>query len=704
MSIITADIAQTFYVDPEAVKKASYIFISKIGLYFYSKPTIGNSGIAKPGATVYICETKNVNNMFVPDLENKVRYGRARLEYDSINVTTNGLTVTDFDFNVPVPLKTGTFYAIVIKFDGADTGFSLWRNKANETYNNVVSPSITKGALDGHFFVLTNGVNPTPLSDTDLKFAVTACKFDTSSTYSVVNRDFELLFIDNSTKTGNNFIGGERVFSHTGFPSGQTVSFSVSSNVVIGTSTTFQTDFVTDDYIVINSGDTYDVRRITSIANNTQITVDYTPSTTNTSGNYLVAPIAVVHDYRPESSVLSLVASTSNSTVNFYANASSNTLYGALSGATVKSINTFRFPVNEFMPRFGYLAPAETTVNTYVRFANSTYGTVSTARKIENNRKVKFTDFAASIHSRSDEVTQGGITLDGGKSINFDIEMATTNEYTTPMVDEEDLIFNVYRRIINNTTVNEARPNGQAYAKYISKRINLDDGQDAEDIRVYLTAYRPAGTNVHVYVKFYNDADPDSFEDKDWTKLDEVAPKVVYSSSSNDADLIELEYKLPNYPYVISTVTGQPLSGTTLTGSFTGENANNILLGTSGIVNTEIQATDLVRIYDPLFANNCLLAVVTAADATTFTIDTELSSSNTVLTQLCTGGLTVEKVDEKHTAFNNFTNDGIIRYYSKDMSALDTYKSFAFKIVLTAENEIITFPFVDDIRGIALSV
>lgn len=65
---------------------------------------------------------------------------------------------------------------------------------------------------------------------------------------------------------------------------------------------------------------------------------------------------------------------------------------------------------------------------------------------------------------------------------------------------------------------------GQARSKYISRRVVLDDGQEAEDLRVYLTADIPTGAEVKVYAKLLNDTDSTPFDERPWTLLSQTTP------------------------------------------------------------------------------------------------------------------------------------------------------------------------------------
>ncbi len=57
---------------------------------------------------------------------------------------------------------------------------------------------------------------------------------------------------------------------------------------------------------------------------------------------------------------------------------------------------------------------------------------------------------------------------------------------------------------------------GNALARYITKRVVLDQGFDSGDLRVYFTAYRPVNTNIYVYYKILSRSDTQSFDSGNW--------------------------------------------------------------------------------------------------------------------------------------------------------------------------------------------
>ena len=156
------DLAQTFYIDADAVQKATVTTITSIDLYFQGKPTQNQtkSGIAKPGIVVYLAGTNSDNS---PNLSSTNTRIFARVEYDNINVSTTGSTATTFTFNKPFVIPTNRTYAFLISFDGSDPDFKMWYNKAGENKFGTTTATQTNSAkVDGYLFKTTNGKVLTP--------------------------------------------------------------------------------------------------------------------------------------------------------------------------------------------------------------------------------------------------------------------------------------------------------------------------------------------------------------------------------------------------------------------------------------------------------------------------------------------------------------------------------------------------------------
>jgi hypothetical protein len=103
---------------------------------------------------------------------------------------------------------------------------------------------------------------------------------------------------------------------------------------------------------------------------------------------------------------------------------------------------------------------------------------------------------------------------------------------------------------------------------------------------------------------------------------------------------------------------------------------------------------DVIKIYDPLFADNYEIHVVDNVQTGEVTISSNFGSTN--------DGWQIDTLSTEHTAFTNITNDYIVRYFDKQGGQHDTYDSISIKVILTSSSSYVV-PFVDDIRTVGVS-
>ena len=105
--------------------------------------------------------------------------------------------------------------------------------------------------------------------------------------------------------------------------------------------------------------------------------------------------------------------------------------------------------------------------------------------------------------------------------------------------------------INSNTSVATSETNvksgGDALARYITRRVELKDGQDAEDLKVYLDAYVPPSADLQVYYKVLAGDDSDTFEEAKWHRMAKDTANTVFSSSESKTDFKEFEFSVPAY-------------------------------------------------------------------------------------------------------------------------------------------------------------
>lgn len=259
-----------------------------------------------------------------------------------------------------------------------------------------------------------------------------------------------------------------------------------------------------------------------------------------------------------------------------------------------------------------------------------------------------------------------------------------SSDYTTFVTGRPSLQFTKY--IINNDATNEHTDSGNAKARHISKIIPFD--RAAEDLRLYLTAYKPANTDIKAYARLYNSEDSEAFDQKNWTELELIDGTSIVSSSTDENDYIELTYGIYNIPK----------DRTKLDGTIEIANNSATISGVGTDFSTDLAAGDLVYMYQPLFPDNYMIASVVSV-ANTTSMDVDVTTTNN---SIISDGMFIEKVTYPRQAFINPLNDNIVRYYNQNFQSFDGYDSLAIKLVYLSDT-LHKVPRVDDVRGIGVS-
>jgi hypothetical protein len=364
----------------------------------------------------------------------------------------------------------------------------------------------------------------------------------------------------------------------------------------------------------------------------------------------------------------------------------------------------------------------------YVLFDNSAYlGASYRCLAASNIRKKqidiferKFLDYVniPVLVSRSNEFA---IKDDGTGTVNatptpgsgvLEIDAISNNDFVSVSISDIVMTYDKYN--VNSDYAGENTDYGNAVSKHITKKINFDNNRFAEDLLVYLTAYRPLNTDIKVFARIHNSKDPEPFDDKDWTMLELISGN-IYSSSASSDNYIEMQFGFQNSPNVAYLLPGSVTVDNTTT-------VNVIGSGTTFSTNAtaNLQVDDLVKIYSPLFPDNYAISVVTAvANDTQFSISSPVETADVTGSGLRVafigrvGNTTANSVGYPLQAFNNRNNDNVVRYYSSSMMEYDTYDTMQLKIVFladlaqvgTSSSNVIptTIPRVDDIRAVGVT-
>lgn len=442
--------------------------------------------------------------------------------------------------------------------------------------------------------------------------------------------------------------------------------------------------------------------------------------TTNSSGAITAVSFSNLGCGFVNTSAMSVVIANSSS-----GNTTSNTSAGSSAtfsfdvGSTIKTefrTNNFRktkiinLPLSEVIPFFEVDAPAGVT---YDLSLQTQYYTVSWANALSNaayfiNPSVANSTFALKmfqksrtqtdnvpvIMSRSNEFntmyangSAGSIANSATPSevLTLILDHTSNNDFVTAGVTSRPRLA-LSKYIINNDYTNEHTDRGNALAKGISKKVRFS--RMAEDLLVYLTAYRPANTDLVVYARLHNSTDTEAFDDKNWTKLELIDGIGAYSSDVDRTNMVELTYGIPQYPNTQFT----------LAGSVTTQSGNSQIVGVGTTISSNLAANDVVKIYSPLFPNNHMIAVVNSVtNATHMVITQPVSNVNVV-----GSGFKIDKIEFPQQAFRTILNENVVRYFNSTRSAFDGYNTVQIKTVFTspAPNKV---PMVDDIKIVGTS-
>ena len=80
----------------------------------------------------------------------------------------------------------------------------------------------------------------------------------------------------------------------------------------------------------------------------------------------------------------------------------------------------------------------------------------------------------------------------------------------------------------------DSKTGGNGAVRYITRQVTLADGFDSGDLRVYLTAYKPAGSDILVYYKLLSGSDPDVLDTKSYQLMTKLTNTNFTSVNQDD--------------------------------------------------------------------------------------------------------------------------------------------------------------------------
>jgi hypothetical protein len=137
------------------------------------------------------------------------------------------------------------------------------------------------------------------------------------------------------------------------------------------------------------------------------------------------------------------------------------------------------------------------------------------------------------------------VTVSSASDITLGATLTSSNQYATPVVDLDKISLLCNGYVINNDVTNETNAaSGNATARYISKKVFLND--PADKLNVYLGVSQPEGSRVRLYARFDDEiASPQVLDLRDatWTELSSSRISEV-SSLGDNTPFQEVEYEI----------------------------------------------------------------------------------------------------------------------------------------------------------------
>jgi Domain of unknown function (DUF4815) len=419
-------------------------------------------------------------------------------------------TYVEFNFPAPVYVQSGTLYAIIIESNDSD--YYLYYAEQNKninplsTYKNLPTdanpssitnqPNVGAAPYVGSLFESQNAITWTADQTKDLMFIIDQCIFDTTQTPVIP-------FI---TPPGLPY----RKLGH------QDIAYNVNPNIVHNGYKTFSPNLIVDSINVTTS--------------------DFIPTTTNINYTYqstlaadlsLTSPV-VIYPGKFGSPTQDNVYFDDGLGARYLSNSSNNSF---ILNATLTSTDSNVSPV---------LSDDHIVLNAVNSYINN-MGIGNNVISIANTGlgyNVLTCSVTASNPDIGSDIALLGYSLDANGTIqDIHCYYPGSGYLTAPTITITGA--NTYPATANIT--GEISPKGgNAFARYITKKVVLDPSNESGDLRVYYTAYKPFGSEIYVYYRILNSNDTAQLEDQNWQLMTQVGTQNVYSKTRSD--FIEYEW------------------------------------------------------------------------------------------------------------------------------------------------------------------
>ena len=474
-------VAQTFIIDKENFPNGAYI--TSIRVFFATKPINDTAPV-----TLSIVGTLNGYPNGVTLDNSIVTLPTYKIKTSSSPQYLDETTYTEFLFDAPVYIQAETLYAFILKSSSSeytlhaaangDTALpSSVKNLATDPYPSSIT-KISTAPYIGALFLSQNAQTWTADQNQSLMFTIERAKFDITKTPSI------------------------RMVVPKKMPQRTLVESSIdyysnANNMTDKIETTSN-----DDLLV----DAFNLSTTDFIPSSTRITYTYSSKLQNGNdtselninpGKY--GTTMYNHIYLNDNKGQRLIQSNSTTSFSMYAylESTDDAVSPVLSDAGT-SVFAIQYDINN------------------CPLSNSLISITNQGSGYSNNESANVTVSISAPTGKNGEQAYATANVVGGKIDAIYITTPGAGYIETPTITISDANTTPGTGATAIIAGETSSKNGPAKSRYLSKKVVLDGGFDSGDLNVYLSGYRPVGTDINVYYKILSRNDTQKFDDGQW--------------------------------------------------------------------------------------------------------------------------------------------------------------------------------------------
>ena len=565
-------IAQSFFISLAASRiTGSGSFLTKIDLFFATKdPNYPVTVELRALDTL----TSQISNVCIP-------FGRVILSPDQINVSDDGSKPTPVYFPSPVYLLDKKGYAFVVIPGGVNPNASAWVSRLGE--NDIVTGSrVSRQPGSGEMFISSNDKTFGAIPEEDMKYTMYQANFDRSASGVVIFKNEDRDYLSTANVSAGFARAGELIHGETILRG----TFANTKTLSIANNTTFAQGMISGATGTVTSFAAGQVR-VKNISISSKFKggerVRIRTNNVTTGGIVGNSTGAIVSTVTPIGRMVYYDAITSSNTFLHLANTSfinsgpvpltaggfsNNRMFtsgmfvtGQIDGysSRIVSLNSLKMDVMKFTK--DYLQPSNTTISFSGKFAKSTSVKDASFIDVNTNDNTEFPEprfiLSRSVESNTSASVSG---MNSARSTEIRVTISSANRLVSPALDTRRVSTTTIENLISSntdigSTEDYVKFGGNSKTRYITRKVTLADGQDAEDLLVYLTAYKPATAGIFVYYKIIHREDSDTFLDARWIPMTQNTASTIISDTENTNDFKEFVYSVKSYPTNAQKIT-----------------------------------------------------------------------------------------------------------------------------------------------------